>query len=289
MLSIGRILDEYDIAQEIRLERQLHKGAFLVLEGETDVKRFTAFVDEVECSLVNAYGRHNALAAIKMLHHEGLRGVLACVDADFDRLLGRLDSHQNVIYSAGHDLDLDWITSSTLQKYATEFADREKLGNLNDMDALRSKILLGLKPISVARLLNRTGKIKHKVNHVDAAKCFSGFEVNLSIYLKEVLHGKNVKPIELGTIENLIRQGVQNKIDLDQLSNGHDFCCALGASLRKEIGSKKDAQTWGKEVASHIRLAFSDADFKKTYIYGCIIKWESENNPYIILDRRLLF
>jgi hypothetical protein len=40
MISIQRHMDEYDIAQEVRLERKVHKGSFLLVEGITDIKRF---------------------------------------------------------------------------------------------------------------------------------------------------------------------------------------------------------------------------------------------------------
>lgn len=67
MISIARHMDEYDIAQEIRLERKVHKGSFLLLEGDTDIKRFSRFIDEAKCSIVNCYGRRRAIAATEML------------------------------------------------------------------------------------------------------------------------------------------------------------------------------------------------------------------------------
>ena len=53
MISIAKHMDEYDIAQEVRLERKLHKGSFLLVEGTTDIKRFRVFIDDDGCSLVN--------------------------------------------------------------------------------------------------------------------------------------------------------------------------------------------------------------------------------------------
>jgi hypothetical protein len=37
MISIAKHMDEHDIAQEVRLERKLHKGSFLLVEGTTDI------------------------------------------------------------------------------------------------------------------------------------------------------------------------------------------------------------------------------------------------------------
>jgi len=67
MISIAKHMDEYDIAQEIRVERMVHKGSFLLLEGDTDIKRFSQFTDEGKCSIVHCYGRRKAIAATKGL------------------------------------------------------------------------------------------------------------------------------------------------------------------------------------------------------------------------------
>ena len=55
----------------------------------------------------------------------------------------------------------------------------------------------------------------------------------------------------------------RHEYDLRQLTNGHDFHCALGASLRSELGARRAAHTWGSEVEMHLRLAFGDKDFKE--------------------------
>ena len=90
MISIARELDAHDIAQELRQERQVHKGSFLLLEGDRDIKRFTKFVDENACSIQNCFGRENLLGAIEILIDEGFPGVLALADAAFDRIDGCL-------------------------------------------------------------------------------------------------------------------------------------------------------------------------------------------------------
>jgi Protein of unknown function (DUF4435) len=114
MISIARHMDEHDIAQEVRLERKLHKGSFLLVEGTTDIKRFGAFIDDDECSLVNCYGRKNAVEAIKLLYEDGFAGALGVVDADFGRLDDSLEEHEGLVYSEAHDFDLDWARPSVV-------------------------------------------------------------------------------------------------------------------------------------------------------------------------------
>jgi hypothetical protein len=60
MISIAANMDAFDIAQEIRLERQVHKGSFLLLEGQEDLDRFLKFTD-TSGSTVNCFGRRNLI------------------------------------------------------------------------------------------------------------------------------------------------------------------------------------------------------------------------------------
>ena len=126
MMSIARYMDEHDIAQEVRLERKVHKGSFLLVEGTTDIKRFGNFIDDDECSLVNCYGRKNAIGAIRFLCEDGFPGALGAVHADFGRVDGSLEHHEGLVYSEAHDFDLDWVHVDAVQRYFKQIAEPEK-------------------------------------------------------------------------------------------------------------------------------------------------------------------
>ena len=140
MISIARHMDKYDIAQEVRLERKVHKGSFLLLEGDTDIKRFSTFVDDGACSFVNCYGRRKAIGAIELLYDEGFAGAVAVIDADFDRVTGHLLAHEGLVYSASHDLDLDWATPTVVNKYLCEVGDVAKLSQHGSVADLMAEI-----------------------------------------------------------------------------------------------------------------------------------------------------
>jgi hypothetical protein len=97
MITITRHMDGHDIAPQIRMERQvLKKFPFLLLEGDTDIKRFDRYIDEGACSAVNCYGRNRAIEAIELLYDEGFSGAVAIVDADFDRVTDNLKIHEGI-------------------------------------------------------------------------------------------------------------------------------------------------------------------------------------------------
>jgi len=284
MISIAKHMDEYDIAQEVRLERKVHKASFLLLEGDTDIKRFNRFISEVECSIVNCYGRRKAIAATKILYDEGFLGVLSVIDADFDRITGKLEQHEGLIYSEAHDLDLDWARPEVVARYL-EVGEKTKCALHGPPEEVIAKILAGLKPVSVARLLNHLKYITYKLSDVDVSVCFANFSVDIDGYVASIFRDRpQVSAGTKGTLKLQITRATAKEYDLYQLTNGHDFHCALGACLRDDLGSRRDVHTWGNEVETHLRLALDESEFRRLSVYQAISKWVSENRPFNILQ-----
>jgi hypothetical protein len=288
MISIARHMDEYDIAEEVRLERKVHRGSFLLVEGITDIKRFGPFIDEKECSLVNCYGRRKAIEAVKILYDEGFPGALGAVDADFDRVDNQLEQHEGLVYSESHDFDLDWAQPTVLGKYLNQVADNEKKKIHGSASEIFTKILQALKPVSVARLLNHRKRIGFRLSHIDVSACFRNFAVNLDGYVDLIFEGCVASEQGRKELKEQISRATNQRYDLYQLTNGHDFHSALGECLRSELASRRPQQTWASEVELHLRLVFTDDEFRASEIYRQIRMWIRDNPPYRVLSSRLL-
>jgi hypothetical protein len=288
MITITRLMDGHDIAQQIRMERQvLRKVSFLLLEGDTDIKRFDRYIDEAVCSPVNCYGRDNAIEATELLYDDGFAGALAVVDADFDRVCNSLNVHEGIIYSETHDLDLDWSIPDIVGRYINEVGDKSKWTSHGSAAEIIDKILLGLKPISVARLLNHQKQITYKLSGINADKCFANFAVDVDAYLDLVFEGRAVSTATRDALKQKIVSAAAKTYDLRQLTNGHDFHCALGACLRGTLGARAIPQTWGKEVESHLRLSCDEAEFRTMSVYFGIREWAQDNAPFRVFKASL--
>jgi len=267
------------------MERGKHKGSFLLLEGSTDIKRFSKFINSTACSTVNSYGRENALKALDLLDDEGFEGVLAIVDADFDRVVKSLWLHEAVIYSESHDLDLDWAQPEVVGRYLTEVGDPKKSILFGSTESIIAVLVEGLRPVSVARLLNKRGTIRHKLSDVDIMGCFVGLAVDLFKYVEHVCSKRGIADVkEQQELRENISHALAREIhDPFQITNGHDFNCALGVALRSELGSRRDVHTWASEIELGIRLAYSRDDFCRSAIYRSIKAWEAQNSSYRVL------
>ncbi|MCA1381459.1 DUF4435 domain-containing protein [Bradyrhizobium sp. BRP23] len=278
-------MDEYDIAQEIRLERQVHKGSFLLLEGDRDIKRFLRFLDPARCSVVNCFGRGNLLGAIAILYDEGFPGVLGLADADFDRLNSTLVEHEGVIYSDGHDFDMDWACKGVLQRYLAEVAHADKCEAMGGIEAICDFIHQCAKPLSVLRYISVTQNVKLPMKRVKHHEISKDAAVDIDLLIDSVAIGPHAA--KAASLKTLVLNHVKKEFDKLQLTNGHDFLAMLGLALQSRLGDRKIQQTWGSEVEIHIRLAYSDEDFLASSIFVAILAWQDENLPYVILKSSL--
>ncbi|MGO8026402.1 hypothetical protein [Rhizobium leguminosarum] len=276
------------VARHIRMERQSDKSkSIAMVEGGTDIKRFKQYVDDTKCILVNCWGRPKALEAISLLEQKPPAGLVAFLDADFDRMLNRLCEDARVIYSERHDFDLDWITVDLLALYLEQVGDDSKVAAHGGASAIFDKIVDGLRPISSARHLNAKRLIPHKVSELNAGDYFVTFAVDLDKYLDDLLGKATVGERQKAALKTAIESNAQAGHDLLQFTNGHDFHCALGAALRSELGARKEAQSYGSECELHFRLVFDNERFRDTMLYKHILRWEKANSGFFVLKDQL--
>lgn len=283
MLSITSHMDERDIAQEIIMERMVHSGSFLLVEGKTDIKRFRYFIDSDCCSMVACSSGVKAFKAMRILKKRRFKGAVAALDRDFLDVLGVCADWDDILRSEFHDFDLDWLHTQAVERYILEVGDEEKISAAGGTQAVLNIIHETLRPISVGRFLGAKRVFPFKTSGINVSLFYeSGKNLDQDYCLALVAAGY-VDASRVDWMIREIRKEMCNVRDDRQMTNGHDACCALGKMLQAEIGNKKVPQTWGSEVESHIRLAFRDEDFRNTAIFFKIIDWEDRNYPYVIL------
>lgn len=283
MLSILSCMDERDIAQQVVMERMVHKGSFVLLEGKTDIKRFRPFLDGDKCSMVSCNSVQKAMGALQILIRRSIKGVVAIIDADFSRVLGLNITTPNTIVSENHDLDLDWINTDSVGRYLDEVADDAKVSSLGGKDAIIESIHMTLRPVSAARLLNIKRTFKFKTSGIDVGKFYSHGNDICSEYVLALVAAGYTDTSKEDWIKLEIRAVINDKNEDWQMTNGHDFCAALGAMLRSDIGSRKAPQCWASEIETHIRLAFDMDDFRSLKLFQSVLDWEDANAGFRVL------
>ncbi len=283
MKSIANQIDGPTIAAEVRMERQTHKGAFLLVEGSTDIKRLERVVSEGLCSFVNCFGKRNAKEAIELLYDDGFPGALAAIDADFDRLLSGAIEHEGIVVSASHDFDLDTAVTSVFERYLNEVADSKKVAAVGGPRILFVNILVAIKPLSAMRFANEKHTLGYSLTSLQIDHFFDGVSIDIDAMVDAVSWGRFANASSKRALKAYVTRYSGANLDLQQATCGHDFCAALGIVLRTVAGGRLPPQTWKSEIEMHFRLAFDLGHFRETPAHAAIQSWEADNQPYRIL------
>jgi hypothetical protein len=174
-------------ANSIQMQRSSFSGTFLLVESGSDKKFYNRFIDKSACEIRCFQGKEQVIAVLNVLEKRKVTGILAIVDADFDRIAISPHNSPNLLRTDSHDLETMLINSPALDKIIIEFGSEEKIAKCDRdvrMILLEAGTAIGyLRWISQCDGLNLT---------------FRG--IIFSKFFKKTLR---VNEIELGCIPNL--------------------------------------------------------------------------------------
>lgn len=276
------------VANQIRLRRSTYSGTFLLVEGSSDKIFYARFVDKLACELVITAGKPSsklrAIAILQILEQSNFLGVLAIVDADFDRLETALNNSPNLLLTDNHDLETMLIKSSAFNKVIAEFGSEEKIMQFNqDIRAvlLKSGMLVGyLRWISQCDGLNLTFEGIGFSKFVNEKNLIID-EINL---IQEVKNKSQAYSLKNQDLQQRLISRKNDSHDPWQVCCGHDLVEILSFALRKTLGSNKPSDVEPNCLERSLRLAYEEAYFRETNLYSDIRKWESNNQPFQVLQ-----
>jgi hypothetical protein len=262
----------------------------VITEGPTDQKFYKRFVAETKSQVFcpdpngRANGKEPVLELLKLLETRKLKGILAIVDADFDRLEGTKPSSSNLLFIDTHDLETLLLKSPALEKILDEHASEEKRKNFGE-DRIRSTLLEG--GVLVGYL--RWASLKHSYSLTFEGLDFKRFtsESTLAITLSQLVTTVKQKSQKLA----LKDEDIMAKMD-ELKSDSHDkwdVCCGhdlveiLSFGLRKTLGTNDSKKVECEILESLLRVGYEAAYFVETDLYQAIHAWEANNKPFKVL------
>lgn len=109
-----------EVIAEIKMEKAVYKGGFLLVEGDDDVVfwelRLIESINSHRVKIIKADGKLNAVNAAKLLDDENEQRTIGVVDADFDHVLSVSLETARLVFTDDSDLEMMLITSSALTK-----------------------------------------------------------------------------------------------------------------------------------------------------------------------------
>lgn len=278
------------IANQIRMDRTLHKGAFLIVEGDKDARVYSRYVNEEKCRVVNAHNKQNAIDALARLEQGDVTGIVAIVDCDFDLLEGRSWNSSNVFFTDTHDLETLMLKSPALEKLLGEVGSTQKI---KAFIKLRKKEIRDLLLTEGAHLgYLRWVSLRSQYNLKFENLSFSDFldhqtlTIDFSTLVMSVKNNSQNHRLPEEEIKEQVKDLRDSRHDNWHLCCGHDLMSILSIGFRKALGTRKAAEVAIDILERELRLAYEAEHFSKTVLYSSVVKWETSNAPYKIFTAK---
>lgn len=274
------------ISVQVRLERAVHKGSFLLVEGDTDARLYLPFIDGKQCSIINCVNRNNVENAILILDEMGFKGALGIVDGDFAEIANDNLPSPNLVRTHGNDAEVMIVSSAALDKVLLHYGSAQKIAQANQANGLTVRELIAVEAakVGIMRVAAKRRGWSIKFRNMNYS-----FSSNTSIEIDEhtvSIHvlartGQQAPPAEefRSACDEVRALGVP----MMQLVNGHDFVRVLARALKRELGTYNAFENDPVELEKVLRIAYERQHFEGGNLYRDIRLWEAANEPYIVL------
>ena len=275
------------------MRRATFKGAFLLVEGRSDQKLYVKFTDPSQTQVVVCRTKDDVVSAIKALDAYNFDGVLAIIDADFERIEGRISVAENLFCTDQHDAEVMMVSSDrAINALLSEFSSPEKLAQwitINQTSPVSHLLEIG----------SRMGALLLFSLRSDAALDFGSFKNGLKI--TEFVNERNLEFNFRNFIQHVLNRSGCPRAPLDpildevmailaeghhpaELCRGHDLVDLIGFSLRSAIGSCQQTEVAGHTLEGYLRVAYSSECFASTNLWANVVNWQKYHSPYMVFS-----
>lgn len=270
------------LANEIALLRDVHAGAFLVLEGKDDVCFWRQRCHR-RCELVDGEGKLNVTGTLLRLDEHSFRGALGLVDSDYDTFSSNEPLSPNLVATDAHDLECVLCRSASLDAVLAKHGDSSRIRGFEDAEGtdVRQALLnraLVFGRIRLAAALWREGDAMREVR-VPRFVCERTWHVDADTLLATVARRSTRSQDAWQTRTNELLQE-----DPWFVVRGHDMLQILCIGLRRVLGDLP-VTVGVKGIASALRRAMAPEGLEATGLWKEMRAWEARNSPFTVLPR----
>lgn len=189
-----------DVANEISMSRSVFGGAYLVVEGATDLRLYGKFLDG-GAKAIAAHSRNNVRNAVGICRRRKDRAVVGIVDRDMDDLLGR-HSDPPVFRTDGRDMECMLLRSAALDQVLAEYGDPEKMRRFARMpDGIRGTVARAAAPLGALMYISYRNGLGLSFKNLDHSRFVDArLETDITAMVDEVYSGSAVRAFPARTL-----------------------------------------------------------------------------------------
>ncbi len=262
---------------------------FMLVEGITDHRLYSKFIDQNGCEIVIADSKSNVIQCIEGCNRERMKGILGIVDADFWRLEQHVHNDENLFLTDFHDLECMLINSPAYENILTEYANRNKYLRFEERKkkSLKHILLENGAKIGYLRWYSLQYNIGLKFSNLDFSRFVNlgELEIDTLRLIDEVLiHSKKQGKLNAKKILEDIENFIKKQQSLWEVCCGHDLIELLTIGLVSIFGEYNAKNLFSGNLEGSFRLAYQHDYFLKTKLYQNLNEWQKLNNKYLIFN-----
>ena len=272
--------DSGAIAAEVKMTRLVHGGAFLIVEGVTDL-RFWLTRRHPTCELVDGEGKANVVGGVRKLDSENVSGVMGVVDDDFGSIIGAHLGSPNILHTDAYDLDALLCRSSALEKVLAECGNVSKLRKFERSEGvdvrqglLHRALVFGQLRLAAALYDLELDGEAIRVHHFVDVRTWA---IDQNQLIRRVVGPDVIRQKKLAKCI-----GCLPAADPWRVARGHDLIDLLRVGLLRVLGDMQPS-VGRKQIAGFLRAGFSTEDLQATKLWADMNSWESRNQSFLVL------
>jgi hypothetical protein len=271
------LIKPVNVATDIKLQLTLHKGVFVLVEGDTDRAFFANFLSRDKSKIKVGDGKRRVVTILRNL--QGERRVFGIVDADHWPITGDMPSLENLFTTDTTDVESLVIKSAAFTKTLNNYCQADSLERfvescgLDEPARIRDILVKEAAKIGFLRFMNEKEKTSIDFKPI----CFDNFVCpeNFSIKDDALCAEFSRQRIEL---DQLVRSWLvisEQRIDDPwKFACGHDLVSILVVGLcNSSLGYRKFYKK--SEIEGGLRQAFESCHFRKTALCQKIEEWSN--------------
>ena len=264
--------------------------SFIVVEGVTDLRLYSKFIDPNLCSIIIADSKQNVKACIEACNKEDVGGIIGIVDADFNRVDEEIGEMPNLYMTDAHDLECMLLNSPAYEDIITEYVNVNKYARFEGrkQEKVRQTLLRNAAAIGYLRWYSLQENLGLNFSLLD----FNLFvdqdtlEIDLKVLIQQVLvRSRKINAYEVNYLVAKLRELLDQDEDLWQICCGHDLIEILSLGFVNIFGDYNAKNLFAGQLEGSFRLAYTKSYFEMTMLYKNLMEWERMNAPFMLFAR----
>ena len=273
-------LSASDISNEISMMRSAFRGTFVVVEGATDSRLYSKFIDSDKVRILVAHSKNNVVQSVNELRTRRKDDrVIGFIDRDMDPMLGKKRSPP-IFSTDKRDMESTVMASPAMKDILAEYGNREKIEAFEKrFGSVQEAVAKSAAPVGMLMYVSYKRGMNLSFKDLDFTRFIDDRDLRIDIHrmVSEVYNCSMPQTYPKGTIADIVRGSLQDIPDKWTIARGHDAVSVLRIGLRSVFGDYNSRNITSGELGGALRLAFSREYFEKTKFYKDTDEWAKNN------------